>query len=169
MTSDLGNKFWRGNSKSFLRKGQLVTKLGQSRILIITQPSLNIIPLLIHKSEGFRDASDLLSFQEWAQQSWKLVVSSAWNSGVLTFSSICNCCYNIIVPRSRSRGMRSNKGRKGAYKCVCVCKCVGVGWELSAWLIWKITAAENHCGRNVTFEPCWEPDCWLLHQQILAI
>lgn len=142
MTSDLGNKFWRGNSKSFLRKGQLVTKLGQSRILIITQPSLNIIPLLIHKSEGFRDASDLLSFQEWAQQSWKLVVSSAWNSGVLTFSSICNCCYNIIAPRSRSRGMRSNKGRKGAYKCVCVQVC---GSGLRAV---RMTHMENHCGRK---------------------
>ena len=61
MTSDLGNEFWRGNSNSLLRKGQLVTKLGQGRILIITHSSLNILLLLIHKSEGFRDASDLLS------------------------------------------------------------------------------------------------------------
>ena len=38
-----------------------MTKLGQGRILIITHPSLNILLLLIHKSEGFRDASDLLS------------------------------------------------------------------------------------------------------------
>ena len=38
-----------------------MTKLGQGRILIITYSSLNILLLLIHKSEGFRDASDLLS------------------------------------------------------------------------------------------------------------
>lgn len=153
MTSDLGNKFWRGNSKSFLRKGQLVTKLGQSRILIITQPSLNIIPLLIHKSEGFRDASDLLSFQEWAQQSWKLVVSSAWNSGVLTFSSICNCCYNIIAPRSRSRGMRSNKGRKGAYKCVCVCASV---WE------WAESCPHDSYGKSLR-QKITAAETWLLN------
>lgn len=130
-----------------------MTKLGQGRILIITHPSLHIFPLLIHKSESCRDASDLLSFQEWAQQSWKLVVSSAWNSGVLTFSSICNCCYNIIAPRSQSRGMHSNKGRKEAYKCVCASV-----WE---W-------AEN-CPHDSRGKSLWQKDdfwtllgAWLL-------